>query len=159
MKYCGIIFAIPSQRHILETDDVISKYADDLQKFSKLDVVVFSSVDFLGKINEGQRGVTSAVLPSGDKRRPALWHGGWRVLCHYHVHKTDHNSARYNSWPRSRNNTHLSSQSEKASYLNESLENTRFYSENLQLIITFKYSNLKRVRDTQTYLPSRIAIV
>lgn len=47
MKYCGIIFAIPSQRHILETDDVISKYADDLQKFSKLDVVVFSSVDFL----------------------------------------------------------------------------------------------------------------
>lgn len=107
MKYCGIIFAIPSQRHILETDDVISKYADDLQKFSKLDVVVFSSVDFLGKINEGQRGVTSAVLPSGDKRRPALWHGGWRVLCHYHVDKTDHNSARYNSWPRSRNNTHL----------------------------------------------------
>lgn len=64
MKYCGIIFAIPSQRHILETDDVISKYADDLQKFSKLNVVVFSSVDFLGKINEGQR---------SDKCRPALW--------------------------------------------------------------------------------------
>lgn len=44
---------------------MISKCTDDLQKFSKLDLVVFSTVNFLCKINERQSGVTSAVLPSG----------------------------------------------------------------------------------------------
>lgn len=43
---------------------MISKRTD-LQKFSKLDLVVFSFVSFLGKINEGPRGVTSGVLPPG----------------------------------------------------------------------------------------------
>lgn len=39
-----------------------SKCIDNLQKFSKLDLVVFSFINFLWKMNKEQRGVTSAVL-------------------------------------------------------------------------------------------------
>ena len=48
-----------------------SIHTDDLQKFSQLDLVVFSFTNFLWKINEEQRGVTSIVLVPGTQAR---WH-------------------------------------------------------------------------------------
>lgn len=44
---------------------MFSKCTNDLQKFSQLDLAVFSFVNFLWKINEEQRGVTSIVLVPG----------------------------------------------------------------------------------------------
>lgn len=84
---------------------VCSTYTDDLQQFSQSDLLVFSLVNVLWKINEEQRGVTSIVLAPGTQA------GGHYAIIIQTTDSWDSNpqnkpqlSKRWDSWPRNKLN-------------------------------------------------------